>query len=48
VLPTTYAARGVQTTLLGGAGVGMDLLTLSVMATITLAVGFRVMRWQED
>jgi ABC-type multidrug transport system permease subunit len=48
VLPTTYAARGVQTTLLGGSGVGMDLLTLSVMATITLAIGFRVMRWQED
>jgi len=26
----------------------MDLSTLSVMATITLAIGFRVMRWQED
>ena len=48
ILPTTYAARGVQTTLLGGHGVGMDLLTLAVMATITLAVGFRTMRWQED
>jgi ABC-2 type transport system permease protein len=48
ILPTTYAARGVQTTLLGGKGVGMDLLTLAVMATITLAIGFRTMRWQED
>lgn len=48
MLPTTYAARGVQTTLLGGSGVGVDLLTLAVMAAITLALGFRVMRWQED
>lgn len=48
ILPTTYAARGVQTTLLGGSQVGVDLVTLAVMATITLAVGFRVMRWQED
>jgi hypothetical protein len=38
----------VQTTLRGGTGVGVDLLTLSVMAAITLAVGFSVMRWQED
>lgn len=48
VLPTTYAARGVQTTLLGGTSVGVDLLMLSVMAAITLAVGFSVMQWQED
>jgi len=48
VLPTTYAVRGVQTTLIGGSGVGMDLLALAVMAMITLAIGFRVMRWQED
>jgi ABC-2 type transport system permease protein len=48
VMPTTYAARGVQTTLLGGHAVGGDLLTLAVMATLTLAVGFRVMRWRED
>ena len=48
MLPTTYAARGVQTTLLGGSGVGLDLLTLALMAAITLAVGFSVMRWQED
>jgi len=48
ILPTTYAVRGVQTTLLGGSGIGADLVTLAVMATVTLAVGFRVMRWQED
>jgi ABC-2 type transport system permease protein len=48
VLPTTYAARGVQTTLLGGSAVGADLATLAVMAAITLAVGFHVMQWRED
>lgn len=48
ILPTTYAARGVQTTLLGGNHIGVDLLTLAAMATITLAVGFSTMRWQED
>ena len=48
ILPTTYAARGVQTTLQGGSGVGFDLLVLGVMAAITLAIGFRAMRWQED
>jgi len=48
ILPTTYAARGVQATLLGAGGVGTDLLTLAAMAAITLAIGFRVMRWQED
>lgn len=47
-LPTTYAARGVQTTLLGGNGVATELLALTVMAAATLAVGFRVMRWRED
>ncbi|HTM25342.1 MAG TPA: ABC transporter permease [Vicinamibacterales bacterium] len=47
-LPTTYAARGVQTTLLGGTGVATELLALTVMAAATLAVGFRVMRWRED
>src|SRR5438105_12376581 len=40
VLPTTYAARGVQTTLLGGSGVGADLVTLAIMATVSLAIGF--------
>jgi ABC-2 type transport system permease protein len=48
ILPTTYAARGVQATLLGGSGVGNDLLALAVMAVITLSIGFRVMRWQEE
>ncbi len=48
VLPTTYAARGVQATLLGGHDVTRDLITLGMMAAVTLAIGFRVMRWRED
>ena len=48
VFPTTYAARGVRATLAGGHAVGADLLTLAVMAIVTLSVGFQVMRWRED
>ena len=48
VFPTTYAARGVSATLAGGHAVGADLLTLAVMAIVTLSVGFQVMRWRED
>jgi len=48
VLPTTYAARGVQTALVGGTGQGSTLLVLAVMAAVTLAVGFRVMRWRDE
>ncbi len=48
ILPTTYAAHSVQTTLTGRSDVGADLLALSIMATLTLAVGFRLMRWREE
>jgi ABC-type multidrug transport system permease subunit len=48
VLPTTYAARGVQMALVGGTGQGSTLLVLAVMAAVTLAVGFRVMRWRDE
>jgi ABC-type multidrug transport system permease subunit len=48
VLPTTYAARGVRTTLAGGTHVGFELLVLAVMATVLLAVGFRVMKWRDE
>ena len=42
------AARGVQTTLLGGAGVGLDdTVGACLMATMT-SPSVRVMRWQED
>jgi ABC-type multidrug transport system permease subunit len=45
ILPTTYAAHSVQATLIGRTDVGTDLLMLSITATVTLAVGFRLMRW---
>lgn len=48
VLPTTYAARGVQAALSGRSDIGAELLTLALMAVVTLTVGFRVMRWRED
>jgi ABC-2 type transport system permease protein len=47
-LPTTYAAHAVRATLAGGTAGGGDLLVLAGMAVVTLAVGFRVMRWRED
>jgi ABC-2 type transport system permease protein len=48
ILPTTFAARGVQTTLAGGHEIGAELLALSLMAIVTLTVGFRLMQWRED
>jgi ABC-2 type transport system permease protein len=48
LLPTTYAAHGVSTTLAGGHAVAGDALVLSVMATITMSIGFRVMRWRDE
>jgi ABC-2 type transport system permease protein len=48
VFPTTYAARGVRTVLSGGTDVGADITILAAMAAITLAAGFRAMRWRED
>ena len=48
VLPTTFAARAVQTTLAGGNQIGLELLVLGAMAVVTLALGFRLMKWRED
>ncbi|HEX3558169.1 MAG TPA: ABC transporter permease [Pyrinomonadaceae bacterium] len=48
LLPTTYAARAVQTTLAGGHDIGSELLALGLMAVATLALGFRLMKWRED
>ena len=47
-LPTTYAAHGLRTALAGGRAGLTDLTMLAVMAAAALAIGFRVMRWQED
>lgn len=48
LLPTTFAARAVQTTLAGGRAIGVELLALGLMAVATLALGFRLMKWRED
>jgi ABC-2 type transport system permease protein len=48
MLPTAFAARAVQTTLAGGHEVGGELLALGLMATATLTLGFRLMKWRED
>ena len=48
LLPTTYAARAVRTTLAGGHEIGGELLALGLMAVATLALGFRLMKWRED
>src|SRR5437763_6685728 len=48
LLPTTFAARAVQTTLAGGREIGSELLALSLMALVTLALGFKLMKWRED
>src|SRR5258707_15678951 len=48
LLPTTFAARAVQTTLAGGHAIGNDLLALGLTAVVTLALGFRLMEGRED
>jgi ABC-type multidrug transport system permease subunit len=47
-LPTSCAARAVETTLAGGRNVGAELAALAAMTIISLALGFRLMRWRED
>lgn len=47
-LPTSCAARAVQTTLNGGFNVGTEMLVLVLLAALTLTLGFRVMRWREE
>lgn len=48
ILPTTFAARAVATTLAGDYAIGGELLALGLMAVATLALGFRLTRWRED
>src|SRR5262249_55731334 len=47
-LPTTFAARALQTTLSGGRTIGGELFALGVTAVISLALGFRLMKWREE
>ena len=48
LLPTAFAARAVETTLVGGYHVGGPLLALGLMAIATLTLGFRLTKWRED
>lgn len=48
VLPTTYIAGAVNKILAGNFFVGGELLILTLMATVTLAGGFRLMNWREE
>src|SRR5216683_3313704 len=45
-LPTTFAARALQTTLTGGYQVSSELVALGLMALATLSLGFRLTRWR--
>jgi len=48
LLPTTFAARALQTTLTGGSQIGGDLLALALLATVTLFLGLRLTTWREE
>lgn len=47
-LPTSCAARAVQTTLNGSFNIGTELAALLLLTALTLTLGFRVMRWREE
>src|SRR5215831_4802952 len=47
LLPTSFAARAVLTTLAGGHEIGGDLLALLLTAAVTLTFGFKLMKWRE-
>ena len=48
LLPTTYIAGAVNKILAGNLLIGSELLILTMMATLTLAGGFRLMNWREE
>ncbi len=48
LLPTTFAAQAVNTTLDGGKAIGVEVLALSLMAVVTMSLGFGLMRWREE
>ena len=47
-LPTTFAARAIQATLAGSSQIETELLVISLMAAVTLMVGFKALAWRED
>ena len=46
-LPTACAARAVESSLSGAPFAGVDTAALAAMAAVTLALGFRLMRWRD-
>lgn len=48
LLPTTFAARAVETALSGSSQVGAELIALALMSALTLSLAFRLMRWREE
>ncbi len=48
LLPTSFAARALQTTLAGGNAISIELVALSVGAFATLALAFHLMKWREE
>ena len=48
LLPTTFAARAVETTLAGGHAIRSDAIVLGLMAVVTLGFGFRMTQWREN
>ena len=48
LLPTTFAARAVQTTLAGGSGITNEIIALGLTALMTLTIGLRLMKWREN
>lgn len=47
LLPTTYAADGFAKGLSGKDGIGIDLLVLTFMSLLTLAIAIRMVHWRE-
>ena len=47
-LPTAIAARAMQAALAGDHGIGTDVYVLSVMAVVSLSIGFKLMKFRED
>lgn len=47
-LPTTFAARAVQSALTGDFHIETELIALALMAIATLSLGFRLIRWREE
>ncbi len=48
LLPTAFAARALRATLTGDSQIGGELVALTLMASVTLALGLKLTKWRED